>query len=50
MGSGRLLKKAAQQGRSEWRPGGLPCGVRCGPERCENAADGLFQQPEAWWM
>jgi len=38
-----MLKKAVQQGRSEWGPAGVPSGVRGGDERCENAADRLFQ-------
>jgi len=42
-----MLKRLVQQGRSERRSGGVPCGVRWGPERCENAAGGPFQHSAA---
>jgi hypothetical protein len=40
----RMLKNAAQQGRSE-RRGEAYASVRCASERRENAAGGLFQHP-----
>ena len=40
-----MLKKSVQQGRSEEGPEAYPLGYVEDPERCENAAGGLFQHP-----